>query len=123
MPAQPFRRALSRSWLAPVATFPRRAMRVARHDGKVIAASARWLVRSREHHNYTYDLTKINSDHLAWFAATVCDVPVKVVRDYLTELREDEQLRAHIVAATATSARRGLADRQVRFGRRAGWYA
>ena len=37
----------------------------------MLAASARWLVTSREHHNYTYDLTALNRDHLAWFVAAV----------------------------------------------------
>jgi hypothetical protein len=58
------RRNLSRSRLAPLALFPRRAARVMRHDARVVAATARWLVTSREHHNYTYDLTALNVDHL-----------------------------------------------------------
>jgi predicted O-methyltransferase YrrM len=117
------RRWVSRSRLAPLALFPRRAMRVARHDARVVAASARWLVRSREHHNYTYDLTALNTDHLAWFVSAVCDAPVREVRGYLRELADDEALRSHVLSATAASARRGLADREVRFGRRIGWYA
>ena len=50
------------------------------------AASARWLATSREHHNYTYDLTKLNRDHLAWFVSVVCDVPVGQVRDCFAEI-------------------------------------
>jgi predicted O-methyltransferase YrrM len=123
MTAPYLRRAISRSWLAPVAAFPKRAARIARYDARVLATSARWLVTSREHHNYTYDLTSINADHLAWFVAAVCDVPVATIRGFLGELDGDEALREHITATTATSARRGLADREVRFGRRAGWYA
>ena len=117
------RRSISRSRLAPLALFPRRAARVMRHDARVVVTSARWLVSSREHHNYTYDLTALNLDHLAWFVAAVCDTPVGVVRDYLAEIAADEELRSHIVTTTAASARRGLADRRVRFGRRVGWYA
>jgi hypothetical protein len=73
------RRAIARSWLAPLAALPVRAARVARHDTRVLATSARWLVTSREHHNYTYDLTSINLDHLAWYVAAVCDTSVAAI--------------------------------------------
>jgi hypothetical protein len=117
------RRRLASSRLAPVAIFPRRLMRVAKHDARVVGRSARWLFTSREHHNYTYDLTAISREHLAWFVATICDVPVARVREYFAEIDGDEELRGHILRATAASGRRGLADRQVRYGRRIGWYA
>lgn len=98
-------------------------MRVLRYDSQVVAQSARWLWTSREHHNFTYDLTPLNLEHLAWFVATVCDAPVAAVRGYLAEIAGDERLRTHILTATGSSARRGLADREVRYGRRMGWYA
>lgn len=94
-----------------------------RHDAAVIATSARWLVTSREHHNYTYELTGNNLDHLAWFVAAVCGIPVATARGYLAEIAADGALREHINAATAASARRRLADRRIRYGRRVGWYA
>jgi predicted O-methyltransferase YrrM len=117
------RRAIARTRLAPVAAFPTRLLRVARHDARVLRQSGRWLLTSREHHNYTYDLTALSREHLAWFVSVVCDVPVKQVRDYLAEIESDDALRGHIERTTATSARRGLADRQVRYARRIGWYA
>jgi predicted O-methyltransferase YrrM len=117
------RRAVARTPLAPFAAFPKRAVRVARHDARVLGTSVRWLFASREHHNYTYDLTPVNRTHLAWFVAQVCDVPVASVRGWIAELEGDTALRAHIEAATAASARRGLADRAVRYARRVGWYA
>jgi len=117
------RRAIARTPLAPVAAFPKRLARVARHDARVLGASARWLFTSREHHNYTYELTRLSREHLAWFVSVVCDVPVARVRGYFAELTGDEALRGHIERTTAASARRGLADRQVRYARRLGWYA
>ncbi|HEU5108426.1 MAG TPA: class I SAM-dependent methyltransferase [Micromonosporaceae bacterium] len=117
------RRAIARTPLAPVAAFPKRLARVARHDARVLRASARWLFTSREHHNYTYELTKLSREHLAWFVSVVCGVPVKQVRGYFDELAGDDALRGHIERATAASARRGLADKQVRYARRMGWYA
>lgn len=123
MDALQFRRALARSRLAPVAAFPKRLLRVARHDARVLGVSARWLFTSREHHNYTYDLTRLSREHLAWFVSLICDVPVKQVRAYLAEIESDDALREHIEGTTAAAARRGLADRRVRYARRIGWYA
>ncbi|GLZ57745.1 MULTISPECIES: O-methyltransferase [Micromonospora] len=123
MDATKLRRAIARTPLAPVAAFPKRFARVARHDAKVLRASARWLVTSREHHNYTYELTKLSRHHLTWFVSVVCDIPVQQVRGYVAEIESDDALRHHIEQATATAARRGLADRKVRYARRVGWYA
>lgn len=123
MDATKLRRVIARTPLAPVAAFPKRLARVARHDAKVLRTSARWLVTSREHHNYTYELTKLSRHHLAWFVSVVCDVPVKQVRAYLNEIETDEELRGHIERATAAASRRGLADKHVRYARRIGWYA
>ncbi|MEU9504717.1 class I SAM-dependent methyltransferase [Micromonospora sp. NPDC048170] len=123
MDATKLRRAIARTPLAPVAAFPKRLARVARHDVKVLRTSARWLVTSREHHNYTYELTTLSRHHLAWFVSVVCDVPVTQVRAYFAEIESDDALRRHIESATAGAARRGLADKQVRYARRIGWYA
>ncbi|MEV0727604.1 class I SAM-dependent methyltransferase [Polymorphospora sp. NPDC050346] len=117
------RRRIARTPLAPVAAFPKRLLRVARHDARVLGVSARWLFTSREHHNYTYDLTPLSREHLAWFVSVTCDLPVAQVRTYLAEIETDDTLRRHIEQTTATSARRGLADRHVRYARRIGWYA
>ncbi|MGW5670119.1 class I SAM-dependent methyltransferase [Micromonospora sp. NPDC003776] len=123
MDATKLRRAVARTRFAPIAAFPKRLARVARHDAKVLGTSARWLLTSREHHNYTYDLTKLSRQHLAWFVSVSCDVPVRQVRDWFAELEGDDRLRGHIEAATAAASRRGLADRHVRYARRIGWYA
>ncbi|MFI7576272.1 class I SAM-dependent methyltransferase [Micromonospora sp. NPDC049497] len=117
------RRAIARTALAPVAAFPKRLRTVARYDAKVLRSSARWLVTSREHHNYTYDLTPLSRNHLAWFVSVVCDIPVNQVRTYLDEIESDDTLRQHLLAAIAGSDRRGLADKEIRYARRIGWYA
>ncbi|MEV5210082.1 class I SAM-dependent methyltransferase [Micromonospora sp. NPDC053740] len=117
------RRAVARTPLAPIAAFPKRLRTVARHDAKVLRRSARWLLTSREHHNYTYDLTSLSRNHLAWFVSVVCDIPIKQVRAYLGEIESDDGLRQHLLAAIAASDRRGLADKEIRYARRIGWYA
>ncbi|MEU5934629.1 class I SAM-dependent methyltransferase [Micromonospora sp. NPDC047187] len=117
------RRAVARTPLAPIAAFPKRLRTIARHDAKVLRRSARWLLTSREHHNYTYDLTSLSRNHLSWFVSVVCDIPVKQVRAYLGEIESDDTLRQHLLAAIAASDRRGLADKEIRYARRIGWYA
>jgi predicted O-methyltransferase YrrM len=48
---------------------------------------------------------------------------VAAVRGYFAEIDGDATLREHIESTTAASARRGLADKKVRYARRIGWYA
>jgi Methyltransferase domain len=117
------RRRVAATRLAPLAALPGRAAAVGRHDARILRLSARWLVCSREHTNLTYDLTAVNLDQLSWFVAMVADIPVAQARGYLAELNADVGLREHVERVTATSVRRGIADRQVRYGRRLGWYA
>ena len=120
---QGFRRLVARSRLAGVAAFPVRSATVLRHDARVVRRSVSWLIRSREHTNFTYELTDRNREHLAWWVSAVSATPVDEVREYVEELYADEELRSHIEHATEASDRRRLADHEVRYGRRAGWYA
>ena len=117
------RRRVARSPFARLAAFPLRLRLVGAYDVAVLRRSARWLVRSREHTNFTYRLTPRNLEHLAWWVAELAGRPVGEIRGYLAELDGDDELRRHLLRATATSERRGLADREVRYARRAGWYA
>lgn len=118
-----FTRRVARSRYARAAAFPSRALTVTRYDAAVLGRSSRWLFTSREHTNFTYDLTARNKEHLAWWVATISGVDVAAARAYIRELDDDEALREHVLRATARSDRRRLADPEVRFGRRAGWYA
>jgi len=114
---------IAASPFARAAALPTRASTVARYDARVLADSVRWLVLSREHTNFTYDLDPLNVEHLAWFVAVVADMPVDEIRGYLAELEEDSSLRRYLESQAVVSPRRGLTDRSVRYGRRAGWYA
>jgi Methyltransferase domain len=109
--------------VARVAALPIRAATVARYDARVLADSVRWLALSREHTNFTYDLEPLNVEHLAWFVAAIADAPVGVIRRYIAELEADDAFRAELESLAVISPRRGLTDRRVRYGRRAGWYA
>lgn len=116
-------RRIARSPLAPLAAFPVRTINVAKHDVRVLRTSVRWLFNSREHHNYTYNLTERSREHLAWFLALTTPATVTDVRRWFDELEGDHALRAMLEHGLATSSRHGLADRTVRYGRRIGWYA
>lgn len=116
-------RRLARSGLAPVVAFPIRAMSVLKYDAQVLRNSMRWLFKSREHHNYTYDLTARNREHLAWYLSCVTGTTVADFRHWLEEVEHDDVLRAALSDAVTESDRRGLADKTVRYGRRVGWYA
>lgn len=109
--------------LARLAAMPVRTSAVARHLGTQTGLAAGWLATSREHHNYTYDLTPRNIEHLSWWVATVTGAPAADCRVWVKEVNEDRLLHEHVTQMTRTSRRRGLADTQVRIGRRAGWYA
>ncbi len=116
-------RRVAASRLAPLAALPMRLRRVARHDAHVLAQSASWLVTSREHHNYTYDLTSRNREHLAWFVCEVTGASVTAVRGWLDEVERDQGLREHLERGLRSTTRAGLVDKTVRYGRRIGWYA
>jgi len=114
---------LAGSPLARLAALPVRLRTVLRHDARVLAASGRWLVRSREHTNYTFELTPLNRVHLAWWVANAVGAPVERIRGYMDEADADAALKAHVREATARSDRRRLADPDVHLHRRLGWYA
>lgn len=84
---------------------------------------ARWLLKSREHTNFTYHLTDLNQRYLAHFLGIVCNRPAEAMAGYMREVMEDVELRDHIVGHTCRSKRNFLADDEPRFARRVGWYA
>lgn len=116
------RRRIAASPFARAAAFPVRLGQVARFNGRKIAQSSRWLITSREHTNYTYDLTAKNSEYLAWWCSTVSGESYGACRDWLAEITEDGELVERVEKATRGARRRGLSDPTPRFGRRAGWY-
>jgi len=106
-----------------VVAFPIRAASVLKYDARLVQASMKWLITSREHHNYTYNLTARNREHMAWFLSAVIPASVSDFRSWLDEVENDEALRAFIARGVAESDRKGLADERVLYGRRIAWYA
>lgn len=81
-----------------------------------------WLFTSREFSNFTYDLTDLNKQYLTSLIAGVTGKSLQKISSYVIELENDVELRAHIEAAIQNSDERHFADRDVRYGRRLGWY-
>ena len=83
----------------------------------------KWLFKSNETANFTYDLENNNKRYLASLIADIAKIEFNVAMAYIKEIEEDRELRKHIVHATAKSDLSFMADKTVRFGRRIGWYA
>lgn len=83
----------------------------------------KWGFTSNEDTNYTYDLTAENILYLAQTIAVVTNINEKIVLGYIEEIRQDEELKKHIVGQILKSKFRKYADVDVQFGRRLGWYA
>lgn len=83
----------------------------------------RWLYRSRETTNLTYDLTELNKKNLASFLANVTQKSFDELMGYVNEIEQDTHLKSHIENQTAKSSWSIIADKEARYGRRVGWYA
>jgi len=83
----------------------------------------RWLFTSKEITNFTYDLEEHNKLYLAAMIADILGIKFSTVQSYINEIDEDEELRAHIIDAITNSDLSCMADTEVQFGRRIGWYA
>ena len=87
------------------------------------AVGLKWLGRSREYTNYTFNLSELNIEHLAWWVAAVSGAEVTQCRLWITECLQDREMQSYVLDLTRRSNRVGLADLEVRVSRRAGWYA
>lgn len=84
---------------------------------------AKWLVHSNEYTNLTYNLEEINKRYLAALIAHLLGKDYSTIMGYMDEAEGDAKLKWHIERATAASPFVLVADREVKFGRRLGWYA
>lgn len=95
----------------------------ARYYTPKIGLIARWLFTSREHTNFTYDLTHRSMAYLASMLSVVTGRPADELEQYLHEPLEDAELLDHVREKTLAHPTRFMADERARFGRRLGWYA
>ncbi|HKQ39952.1 MAG TPA: class I SAM-dependent methyltransferase [Verrucomicrobiae bacterium] len=111
------------SWLGRMALMPWRLKNALTTTLPPIAKSFAWTVRSREHYNYSYDLQPLNLEYLAAFVAVATGEPIKLTRNYIGEINNDQALKDHVVRLNRSHEERWVADAEARFGRRMGWYA
>jgi Methyltransferase domain len=116
------RRFLARSRGARLLLLPYRLVLAIRLVTVYIITVGSWLVRSAEHTNFTYDISKRNLRQLAWFVSLLTGAPVERVAQLQVELLEDADLREYIAHEAKNSVRSGLIDPDARFGRRVVWY-
>lgn len=82
-----------------------------------------WLFASKEITNFTYHLEERNKRYLASMIGDILNMDVATIEQYIAEIEADDRLKRHIEAVTAKSKLAFMADKDVRFGKRVGWYA
>ena len=107
----------------PILTFPYRSSLILKALVKQSSISVRWLLKSREFANFTYDLTKENKVYLAHFVANITAISIDDAYLYVRELEDDAELRTYIMARLKAHKRGREVDGLAYYGRRAGWYA
>ncbi len=90
---------------------------------KPLFSLIKWLFRSKETTNFTYDLEENNKRYLASLISDIANIKFSVAMAYIKEIEKDKELRKHIADASARSDLAFMADKKVRYGRRIGWYA
>ena len=88
-----------------------------------ISNLVKWLFKSNETTNFTYDLNETNVQYLASLIADITGIEFSQTISFIREIEEDKALRQHIADLTANSDLSFLASDKVQFGRRIGWYA
>lgn len=100
-----------------------RAKTALRYFYKPLHNLVKWLFKSKETTNFTYDLEENNKRYLASLIADILKIEFHTVLAYIREIEEDAELKRHIAYMTASSNLAFMADKEVQFGRRIGWYA
>lgn len=111
------------TWIGRIALMPLRMKAVIASTLPPTALGLLWILKSREHHNYTYDLDDLNVRYLTAFVAGITGHDYKVIEGYIREIQEDTKLKSHIVKLSRESKEKYVTDPEARFGRRIGWYA
>jgi len=83
----------------------------------------KWAFTSKEHYNFTYDLTELNRAYLASYVSVLSGHELSEIEGYMRELDRDEELRALLRRQMLSSPDRHNSDVEPRYGRRLGWYA
>jgi hypothetical protein len=93
-----------------------------RHYFPQIRRIPRWMLRSREYTNFTYDYTDLGMSATADVLALLTGVPHEAVIAYSSELSQDTDLRTGLERDLAAGPYARTADPRIRYGRRLVYY-
>lgn len=113
-------KALKNIWLL---NFVRRVYLASSYYNKKYAQIIRWGFTSNENTNFTYHLTQSNLKSLAHTLSVVTKLDYRTLMGYMEEIESNHLLKQKIVAIIDNTEAGKFADKEVRFGRRIGWYA
>ena len=113
-------RFLKKIW---VLNFMRRIYYASKLFNKKYSQILKWGIKSKEDTNFTYDLTESNIICLAQTISVVTQKDYDIILQYINEARNDSFLKETIINAIKNSPFRHVADLEINFGRRLGWYA
>lgn len=82
-----------------------------------------WLFNSEEISNYTYDITDANVTCLAQTITLVTNRPFTEIKAYIEEVRNNTELKKHILHVAEQRNLERVKKEVNSFGRRMGWYA
>ena len=91
--------------------------------GPRLKCTVKWLLKSREITNFTYDLHPLNRRYLAVFTANILNRPCDDVLMFFAELENDQNLAEHVRKVTASTPSGFISDSEPQFARRLAWYA
>lgn len=88
-----------------------------------LSLAFKWLGKSREVSNFSYDLNGTNKLYLANLVSVVTGESLARIRQYMKELDDNKDLRNHITSGMDESGDSFWSGPFVGYGRRIGWYA
>jgi len=106
-----------------ILNFFRRIYRASKYFNGKYLQILKWGFKSNEYTNFTYHLTDDNLITLAQTVSLVTKKEYSEILGYLKEADDNGELKEHIINATNNSTEKKFADKEIRFGRRLGWYA
>ena len=82
----------------------------------------KWLFKSREDTNYTYDLTDQNLNELYKLLENIFEVDYNEIKSYSEELLNNTEIKKYLKNKIQSSQFKNFADSEIKFCRRIGWY-
>ena len=113
-------RFLKRIWIL---NFFRRVYIASKYFNSKYLQILKWGFTSNEDTNFTYRLTDDNLTCLAQTIALVTKKEYSEILGYIKEPELNEELKQHIIHTSNKSKEKRFSDKEIRFGRRLGWYA